>query len=96
MFSHRSRLEIMLEMLDVIMEGETKPTRIMYKANLSWVIFIDVLKNLVENNLVQEQRIQRDKRDIKRYNITEKGRNVFKYYKDMAGLINTEMPQIDF
>ena len=98
MSTRRSNFEIMLDILTVIIEGETKPTRIMYRANLSWGSLNDTLENLVENGLIEEQKIPRNKREKRRYNITEKGRNVAKYYKNMAELINTgkPTPQLDY
>ena len=54
MKNRRSKLEIYIDVLKVIKEGTTKPTRIMYGANLSWKLLQDVLNSMVEQNLIAE------------------------------------------
>ena len=81
----RSKLEIMINVLNVIQDGETKPTRIMYGANLSWKICSDILDSLVSQELVEtvdtsESIRKRDKRTSIVYLITPKGQNVLRYF----------------
>ena len=54
MKNRRSKLEIYLEVLKVIKEGTTKPTRIMYAANLSWKLIQSVLNSMVNQDLIEE------------------------------------------
>ncbi len=78
----RGKVEIYIEVLEIIMKGETKPTRIMYSANLSWKVFQNILGNLLTQGLILENEEQAGKeRDVRRYEITESGMNVLKYFR---------------
>jgi predicted transcriptional regulator len=78
----RGKVEIYVEVLEIIMKGETKPTRIMYNANLSWKVFQTILINLITQGLITENQETTGKdRDVKRYDITESGMNVLKYFR---------------
>jgi len=88
MSARRSKLEIMLNVLGAIERGIDKPTRIMYSANMSWNPTQKVLNKLVKEGhilVTEEYGAQRAK---KRYVITEKGRNVLKYFKGAEELIS--------
>jgi predicted transcriptional regulator len=77
--------------LDEIKNGETKPTRIMYGANLSWKSLKEILASLVKQKLVEEILSEnRGKRAKKRYEITTKGENVLQYYSMVSGLIEVD------
>jgi predicted transcriptional regulator len=68
----------------VINKGTDKPTRIMYKTNLSWTSLCSVLKTLINSDFIREEK----KRNSKRYHITEKGRNALSYHmKSLEGII---------
>jgi predicted transcriptional regulator len=77
----RGKVEMYIEVLEIISKGETKPTRIMYSANLSWKVFQSVLGNLLTQNLVSEGDEGGDGRDVKRYRVTESGLNVLTYFR---------------
>jgi|PlaIllAssembly_1097288.scaffolds.fasta_scaffold86830_3 predicted transcriptional regulator len=78
----RGKVEIYIEVLEIVMKGEAKPTRIMYSANLSWKVFQNVLTNLITQGLINENEEPAGKeRDVKRYEITESGMNVLKYFR---------------
>ncbi len=88
MSERRSKLEIMLTILDAIKSGVDKPTRIMYAANMSWNPTQKVLQKLVSEGhleVIEEPSVQRAK---KRYLITEKGANVLRYFKGAEELIS--------
>jgi predicted transcriptional regulator len=54
----RSRLDICHELMGVIHEkGEIGPTQLMYKANLSWKTFTELLVYLSERNLVRSSKV---------------------------------------
>jgi predicted transcriptional regulator len=74
----RGKVEMYIEVLEIISKGETKPTRIMYSANLSWKVFQSVLGNLLTQNLVSEGD---EGGDVKRYRVTESGLNVLTYFR---------------
>ena len=78
----RGKVEIYIEVLEIIMKGEVKPTRIMYSANLSWKVFQNVLNNLITQGLINgnEESAGKD-REVKRYEITESGMNVLRYFR---------------
>jgi predicted transcriptional regulator len=48
----RSRLETYGDILYAVSIGATKPTHIMYKANLSWVVMKEYLKSLEQFGLI--------------------------------------------
>lgn len=84
--SRRSKLEIYLEVLQIIKGGTSKPTRIMYQANISWQPLTRILRSMVSQGLVREVDTRtggrkRDKRTSKIYEITMKGESVIKYFK---------------
>jgi predicted transcriptional regulator len=84
----RSKLEIMLTVLEAVKSGIDKPTRIMYAANMSWNPTQRVLKKLVSEGhleVIEEPSVQRAK---KRYLITEKGASVLRYFRGAEELIN--------
>lgn len=83
MSSKRSRLEIYLDVLQVIQKGTDKPTRIMYRTNLSWKPLKKTLDTMVEQNLISSE--EDDGHTF--YKITEKGRNVIDYFHEAMELI---------
>jgi predicted transcriptional regulator len=82
----RSKLEIYVEVLSIIKGGTTKPTRIMYDANLSWDHLHRVLNPMLSQGLIDEidttLERRRDKRTSSRYELTQKGENVLRYFRD--------------
>jgi predicted transcriptional regulator len=95
--SRRSKLEIYLEVLNIIKNGIYKPTRIMYQANISWQPLMKILGSMISQGLVDEidlkkQNRKRDKRTSKMYRITLKGEQVIRYFK---GAKNFELDDIN-
>ncbi len=86
MAPRRSKLEIYVEVLQIIKTGTSKPTRIMYEANLSWDHLHRVLIPMMSQGLIDEidttQERRRDKRTSRRYELTQKGENVLRYFRD--------------
>lgn len=68
--TRRSKLQIFADVLRTINYGEYKPTRIMYKSNLSWNPLNKILKNMVDLGLVKERNVG----GHKYFFITEKGK----------------------
>ena len=81
MKARRSRFEIYVEILRAT-QIHSKPTRIMYATNTSWVILKDALFKLAENGYVKriEQPNSRDTRTRYIYEVTERGINVVNEY----------------
>jgi len=76
MTSKRSKLEIYVDVLKTIRKGTRKPTRIMYRTNLSWKPLMKVLHSLADQDLITVI----EEGNHKFYEITEKGRNVLQYF----------------
>ena len=97
MKNRRSKLEIYLDVLKVIKEGTTKPTRIMYGANLSWKLLQDILNSMVNQDLIEEIDVSesRDKRTNKVYQVTTKGNSVIRYFDQAKGLIKVDEPNFN-
>lgn len=82
MKSRRSQLDIYLDILNVIKNGEEKPTRIMYEANLSWKPLNNAISSLVDQGLLLELDVSdsMDKRTKNIYKITKKGESLLQYF----------------
>ena len=95
MKSRRSRLEIHLDVLNVIKEGTTIPTRIMYGANLSWKLLQSILNKLVKQDLVEEIDVSgnHSKRTI--YRVTPKGDRVIRYFDNASELTTSDEPSFN-
>jgi len=87
MGTKRSQVDILLDVLRVIELGTTKPTRIMYRANLSGTPLIRLLEKCVDNGLICVERVRRGQRMDRRYSITEKGREVLEAYQDLFAFL---------
>jgi predicted transcriptional regulator len=74
--SKRSKLEIYIDILSAIKKGIYKPTKIMYRTNLSWKPLMEILDSLVGQELIKVK--EDDEHKI--YEITEKGKNVLEYF----------------
>ena len=82
----RSRLETYIDILSTVAKGTSKPTRIMYKANLSWVSMQNLLESLIEQNLIEEINLEK----TKRYEITDKGIRVLSYFRKVREALPIE------
>jgi len=85
----RSKLQIYFEVLEVVEEGTSKPTQIMYGTNLSWNTLNDVFDVLINSKFL----IKEKTKTSKRFYITTKGKKALSYYrKSIEELVTT--PQI--
>lgn len=79
-------MDVCIEVLKVINRGSSKPTRIMYKSNISWVPLAKILKFLEDNgNIIAE-----DTGNRKTYYITEKGKNILRYHQQFMTMLTEE------
>ncbi|UCD45347.1 MAG: hypothetical protein JSV27_02270 [Candidatus Bathyarchaeota archaeon] len=78
----RSKLEIYLNVLAAVKRGTSKPTRIMYEANLSWKPLQKILRSMLKQDLIvlMDTTKNRDKRTNTMYGLTQKGENVMNYF----------------
>ena len=88
MQQRRSKLDIVLIVLEAVRRGMDKPTRIMYQANLSWKPTQRILDNLVEQNLLEVKIERGAKRKKKRYEISKKGIAVLDYFEKAQDLVD--------
>jgi len=97
MKNRRSKLEIYLDVLKVIKDGTTKPTRIMYGANLSWKLLQGILNSMAAQDLIEEIDVSdsRDKRTNTIYQVTTKGDSVIRYFDRAKGLIEVDEPDFN-
>jgi len=88
--SRRSRLDIILNILTAVKEGVDKPTRIMYATNLSWKPTQNILETLTRQGLLRDIGGEEGKRTKVRYQLTEKGMDVIRYFDKAKDLIALE------
>jgi len=76
MSSRRNRTEIIYDILDSLIknQGSLKPTRLLYKANLSHSQMKDYISELTEKNLIV---LTEQKGNKTKYEITEEGYKFF-------------------
>jgi predicted transcriptional regulator len=79
----RSKMEIYIDILQVISEGNVKPTHVMYKANLSWARLMKHIRFLQSQDLLTIAQGS----GVDRYEITEKGREVLSYFRKLEGAL---------
>ncbi len=98
----RSKLVIYIEVLNVINSGIRKPTIIMSRSNLSWTHLCKILISMIEqgliiekpNELSKDKQYREDKRTKRTYEITQKGINIVRYFKDGIKMTNFNMLDI--
>ena len=84
MSPRRSSFQIAIDVLTVIGEGVTRPTRIMYASNLSWNSLKSTLDLLVNKGYVDEDHVSERN---KKYSITAKGHELLGYYNRLESLV---------
>lgn len=84
----RSKLEIVLSVLDAVRNGCDKPTRIMYRSNLSWKPLGRILGSLVKQGLLEESENTGSRRSKKTYALTERGLGLLRYFEGANELID--------
>jgi predicted transcriptional regulator len=80
----RSKLQICFKVLDVIRNGVSKPTRIMYRANLSWNTLLEVFAVLTSQELIKEVHQE----GYKRYLLTDKGLDALTHYSKAMNILD--------
>ena len=93
MTNRRSKLEIYVHIMEEIRSGNIKPTKIMYAGNLSWKPLQQMLKSLVNQELIEEfEADEHDKRSSKVYGLTQKGQNVIQYFSEVKRVLEKKKP----
>ncbi len=70
METKRSRQQVLDDILKTIGSGTDKPTRVMYKANLSWNTLQSALEYALEHGLIRISLVKTGKR----YSLTDEGK----------------------
>lgn len=83
----RTRLEVIKDILEVIKSknGKIKPTHILYKSNLSYQMMEDYLKELMEKELIREQKTKQGRT----YMLTDKGFDFLAEYGRIQAFTNS-------
>ncbi|MDA4121344.1 MAG: hypothetical protein OK404_02930 [Thaumarchaeota archaeon] len=74
----RSPMEMVCDILGVVSQGPTKPTHILYKANMSWKVLSSYLEFLTDKGMVEKKEDEGGKRST--YHLTGKGRTILHLY----------------
>jgi predicted transcriptional regulator len=82
----RSPMEMVCDILAVVSEGPTKPTHILYKANMSWKVLSSYLRFLTSRGMVEKEEAEGGKRST--YRLTVKGRQILKLYEGLKESLN--------
>ena len=85
MTKKRTTIEIYLDVLRTVKIGVNKPTNIMYKCNMAWRPFKQILDSLVDNELLEI----RWKGKRRTYHLTEKGNEVLRHFEAAQSLLST-------
>jgi len=72
-------MEIYIAILEAVAKGKRKPTRIMYRANLTWTRLNKHLDLLISKGLLKEE--ENDGHTV--FSLTHRGKNVLRYYMEI-------------
>jgi predicted transcriptional regulator len=84
--ARRSPMEMVCDVLKVISSGPTKPTHILYKANMSWKVLSSYLDFLMLGGMIEKEDADGGKRSV--YNLTIKGRRILRLYEGLRESLN--------
>ncbi len=65
-----------MDILTVVRDGAEGPTQIMFKANLSWKLLMQHLRDLVQLEILSEQKVK----NRFSYRLTDKGISILRSY----------------
>lgn len=82
--NRRSRLETYGDILYAVSIGASKPTHIMYKANLSWVVMKEYLKSLEQYGLITST----ENNGNRVYQLSDGGFRVLKQFLEVKDELN--------
>jgi len=79
----RDRIEVIVEVLELIDKGVTIPYRIYFAANLNHKMLMEILEPLVKTDCIEETVTTRGKR----YRIKEKGKDIINAFHNLSNLV---------
>jgi len=75
---NRSWIELVFDILDLLSEGPERPTRMLYRANLSWYLMSRYIAFLITTGLIVEGE---DNKGHREFYITARGRRALRTYR---------------
>jgi len=81
--SRRSLTEIRMEMLREAAKEPIRPTRLMYKVNVSWAPLQRELENLIAMGWLETVKVDGDRRSVFEYRTTSKGIEILRKWKEL-------------
>jgi len=84
--ARRSPMEMVCDILGVVSVGPTKPTHILYKANMSWKVLSAYLDYLTSSGMLDKEEVEGGKRST--YILTIKGKRVLRLYDGLKESLN--------
>lgn len=85
-------MEVKIDIMQAISEGDGRPTHIMYRSNLSWNVMRKFMDTLKSQGLVQES----DADGRRNYSLTEKGVRVLQTYISVREQFNNLVAEAPF
>jgi len=82
----RSPMEMVCDILKVVSAGPTKPTHILYKANMSWKVLSSYLDFLTSSGMLDKEDQEGGKRST--YRLTIKGSKILRLYDGLRESLN--------
>ena len=79
-------MEMVCDILAVVSTGPTKPTHILYKANMSWKVLSSYLNFLTSRGMVEREDDEGGKRSV--YRLTQKGKQILQLYEGLKDSLN--------
>ncbi len=79
-------MEMVCDILKVVSGGPTKPTHILYKANMSWKVLSSYLTYLTSSGMLDKEDQEGGKRCT--YTLTIKGKRVLSLYDGLKDSLN--------
>jgi len=83
----RSPMEMVCDILAVVSVGPTKPTHILYKANMSWKVLSSYLDFLTGSGMLDKEEQEGGKRST--YRLTTKGKQILRLYEGLKSSLNS-------
>jgi predicted transcriptional regulator len=83
-------MQVELDILQAICHGVDRPTRIMYRTNLSWSVMQSFLAILQKKELV----VTKQDSDRTLYSLTEKGKNLLLTYDSVKSQLDSITPLV--
>jgi len=92
----RSPIDMACDILGVLSEGQTKPTRILQKANMNWIVLRSQLEYLSSRGMIEEVAARGQHVE---YKLTAKGESILQLYiglkSSLTGLANAHPTSSD-